>query len=50
VEQVASGDVVHFRSLKQLVGFMVAALRKHTTIDRDAVRGRTTMDTARRIP
>jgi hypothetical protein len=29
VEQVASGETTHFRSLKQLVGFMVAAVRRH---------------------
>jgi len=34
VEQVASGEAIHFRSLKQLVGFIVTALRKQTTIDR----------------
>jgi hypothetical protein len=28
VEQVASGETTHFRSLKQLVGFMVVALRR----------------------
>jgi hypothetical protein len=28
VEQVASGEVTHFRSLKQLVGFMVGNLRR----------------------
>jgi hypothetical protein len=32
-ELVASGEVVHFRSVKQLVGFMVAVLRRPPDAD-----------------
>jgi hypothetical protein len=31
VEVVASGNATHFRSVKQLTGFMIASLRRRTT-------------------
>jgi hypothetical protein len=34
VELVASGEAIRFRSLKQLVGFMVGTLRRRAAADR----------------
>ena len=33
VEQVASGEATHFRTLEQLVAFMMAALRRQAATD-----------------